>query len=106
MANVFIITLAHTNVVILHLLFVILWKIIISKLRRKRIIARLLKFRLSKLNNIRPISENELSIKMAPDWTFSYNSINIDLYTSSNTDTDYRPPELYPLRSYALYTSF
>ena len=32
-------------------------------------------------------------MKMTPDWTASYNNINIDLNTPSNTDADCRTSE-------------
>ena len=40
---------------------------------------------------------------MPSDWTLSYYTLNIDMNTSSDADTDYRTSELVPPRREALY---
>ena len=38
------------------------------------------------------------SMMMPSDWTLSYNTINTDMNTFSDTDRDYRTTDLVPLR--------
>ena len=44
----------------------------------------------------------ELYWSTLSDWALSYNTINIDMNSSSDTDTDHRTSELVPLMREAL----